>query len=64
MNRHPELYKAKQKPLELERKLVHDPNMIQNWFERFKVFREKYNVFDEDIWNFDETDFRIKVEKS
>ena len=30
LNRHPELYKVKQKLLELEKKLVHDPDMIQN----------------------------------
>ena len=57
LNRYPELYKAKQKPLELERKLAHDPDLIRNWFERFQALREAYNVFDEDIWNFDETGF-------
>ena len=64
LNRHPKLHKTKQKPLELERKLVHDPDLVQNWFERFQTLREKYEVFNEDIWNFDETDFQIKVEKS
>ncbi len=64
LDRYPELHKAKQKPLELERKLAQDPELIRNWFERFQAFREIYNVFDEDIWNFDETDFRIEVEKS
>ena len=38
--------------------------MIQNWFERFQTLRERYNVFNEDIWNFDETDFQIGVKKS
>lgn len=64
LNRYPELHKAKQKPLELERKLAHDPDMVQNWFERFQALRERYNVFDEDIWNFDETGFQIGVGKS
>ena len=30
LNRHSELHKTKQKPLELERKLVHNPDIIQN----------------------------------
>ncbi|ERF72127.1 hypothetical protein EPUS_02918 [Endocarpon pusillum Z07020] len=64
LNRHPELHKAKQKPLELERKLAHDPDLISNWFERFRALREAYGVFDDDIWNFDETGFRIGVGKS
>jgi hypothetical protein len=38
LNRHPELRKAKQKPLELQRKLAHDPVVISNWFEAFSNF--------------------------
>jgi DDE superfamily endonuclease len=64
LDRHPELHKAKQKPLELERKLAHDPNILSSWFRRFEQLREKYSVQKEDIWNFDETGFRIGVGKS
>jgi DDE superfamily endonuclease/Tc5 transposase DNA-binding domain len=64
LNRHPELHKARQKPLELERKLAHDPEVISNWFERFQRLQEKYSVQKEDIWNFDETGFQIGVGKS
>ena len=64
LNRHPELYKVKQKSLELERKFVHDSGVLLDWFERFRQLRERYSVQNEDIWNFDETDFRIDVEKS
>ena len=49
LNRHPKLYKIKQKSLELEKKLVYDSNMIQNWFEHFQVLRKEYNIFNEDI---------------
>ena len=64
LNRHPELYKVKQKPLELERKLVHDSGVLLDWFERFRQLRERYSVQNENIWNFDETGFRIGVGKS
>ena len=49
LNRHPELHKVKQKSLELERKLAHDSDVILNWFERFRVLREKYAIQDVDI---------------
>ena len=64
LERYPELRKAKQKPLELERKLAHDPAVLENWFERFRQLRERFSVQDEDIWNFDETGFQIGVGKS
>jgi Tc5 transposase DNA-binding domain len=64
LDRHPELRKAKQKPLELERKLAHDPAVISNWFERFQQLRDRYGVHNEDIWNFDETGFRVGVRRS
>ena len=64
LDRHPELYKAKQKLLELERKFIYDSNVILNWFERFQVLRKKYSVQNENIWNFDEIEFRVDVEKS
>ena len=64
LERHPELHKVKQKPLELERKLAHDPVVLKNWFERFLQLRERYSIQDEDIWNFDETGFQIGVGKS
>jgi hypothetical protein len=54
----------KQKPIELKRKLAHNPAVIQNWFERFQALRTQYGVLDEDIWNFDETGFRIGIGKS
>jgi hypothetical protein len=64
LNRYPELRKAKQKPLELERKLAHDPVVISNWFERFQQLRDRCSVHDEDIWNSDETGFYVAVRKT
>ncbi|ERF69424.1 hypothetical protein EPUS_09427 [Endocarpon pusillum Z07020] len=64
LERYPGLCKMKQKPLELERKLAHDPRVFSNWFRRFHQLRTKYGVADEDIWTFDETGFRIGMGKS
>jgi hypothetical protein len=38
--------------------------VLKNWFGRFQALRERYGVFNEDIWNFDETGFQIGVGKS
>jgi len=62
--RHPELHKMRQKPIELARKAAHDPVLIADWFRRFHALREEFGVANEDIWNFDETGFRIGVGRS
>jgi DDE superfamily endonuclease/Tc5 transposase DNA-binding domain len=62
--RYPDLKKAKQKHLELQRKLAHQPAVLQNWFERFKELKERFAVQNEDIWNLDETGFRVGVGKN
>jgi hypothetical protein len=51
----------KQKPIELVRKMAHDPVLIADWFSRFYALREEFAVANEDIWNFDETGFQIGV---
>jgi DDE superfamily endonuclease len=51
----------RQKPIELTRKMAHDPVLIADWFSRFNALREEFGVIKDDIWNFDETGFRIGV---
>ena len=45
-------------------KLAHDSVVLSNWFERLQALRAKFGVQDEDIWNMDETGFRVGVGKS
>jgi Tc5 transposase DNA-binding domain len=59
--RHSILNMMKQKPIELVRKAAHDPVLIADWFSRFKALQDEFGVVKEDIWNFDETSFRIGV---
>jgi len=54
----------RQKPIELVRKLAHDPEVILGWFQRFQALCTQFGVYNEDIWNFDKTGFRIGVGKS
>jgi Tc5 transposase DNA-binding domain len=49
LSRRPELHKAKQKPLELERKLAHDPEVLSSWFQCFQQLVEQYSVQNVDI---------------
>jgi DDE superfamily endonuclease/Tc5 transposase DNA-binding domain len=64
IERQPDLHKMRQKPIELVRKLAHDPEVILSWFQRFQALCTQFGVCNEDIWNFDETGFRIGVGKS
>jgi Tc5 transposase DNA-binding domain len=64
IERQPDLHKMRQKPIELVRKLAHDPEVILGWFQRFQALCIQFGVYDEDIWNFDETGFQIGVRKS
>lgn len=59
IKRHPELHKQKQKPLAIERARSHDPEAIRRWFEDFRYNVRKYGVLEDDIYNMDETGYRI-----
>jgi len=61
LDRHPEFYIRKQKTLEEERKRAHDPKTILDWFQRFRLLCEEKGIVKEDLYNFDETGFRIGV---
>ena len=59
LTRHRDIKVKPQKPLAAERKEAHSPEEIRAHFRRFREAREKYGVLDEDIYNVDETGFRI-----
>ena len=61
LQRHPEYFKRKQKPLSTERKNAHQPAEIQAHFDAYNKVKEENGILDADIWNFDETGFRIGV---
>ena len=51
----------KSKTLASERKEMHDEDVFKTHFEGFQYAKGKFGILDEDIWNFDETCFRIAV---
>ena len=59
LDRNPELHVRKQKPLAVDRKNSHDVNDMVEYFSKLeRVMREK-GITELDVWNMDETGFRI-----
>ncbi len=51
-------------PLSVDRKLAHRPEDILGCYQHFQCVRIELEITDEDIWNMDETGFRIGVKKA
>jgi hypothetical protein len=60
VQRHPDLHTIKLKFLDQSRKMMHKKELLQEWFELFQMLRDE-GAEDCDIWNMDETGFRIGV---
>jgi DDE superfamily endonuclease len=58
---HPQYFKRRSKPLELERALTHEPRAIADWYMRLLDVVTTYDIQDCDFYNFDETGFRIGI---
>jgi hypothetical protein len=59
--RHPEYKIRKRRAIDLDRKQAHQPEVIQDWFNRLFNTINEYGIAEEDIWNFDETGFNIGI---
>lgn len=59
IKRYPKYHKRKQKPLSAERKNTHDIESIRVAYEKFRRGCEEKGIQYQDIWNMDETGFRI-----
>ena len=44
-------------PLDKERALAQDPQILKDWFELYRRIKAQYNVRDRDIYNMDEKGF-------
>jgi hypothetical protein len=54
MERHPDLRSRFVPPLDKERALAQEPQIIQDWFKLYSQTREQYNIADENVHNMDE----------
>jgi hypothetical protein len=60
LKRHPEYHQRRTKPLSYERQAAQDKDSIDAHFQNFDTLRKKGSgALPENIWNFDETGFRI-----
>jgi hypothetical protein len=60
IERLPNQYKRiKQKPIDPKRLLSEDIGVIQTWFDRLQILIDTHKITPANIWNFDETGFRI-----
>ena len=61
---HPQYHSKKQRSIDTKRLEWSDLGIIQTWLDRLKIMMNKYGIQPEDIWNMDETGFRIGQGKS
>lgn len=60
---HPDFLIRKQKPLVVDRQNAHDIEAITKIFRLYKDARVEYNILNENVFNINETGFRIGVEE-
>jgi len=61
---HPEYGKRRQKPLQLERQLAHDPEAVQAWFLCLRQLLDEFGIPPGDTYNYDESGFMIGYARS
>lgn len=57
------LRKITTKPISQVRIIAQDNYEVKVWFKRYQEVIQKHNIDQKDIWNFDETGFRIGCPK-
>jgi len=58
---HDEFHMIKTKPIALQRVAAQDYETIINWFRKYQQFIREEGIKGEDIWNMDETGFRVGI---
>lgn len=61
---HLEYFKCKQKPLAVEWKNAHNFKDMEEYFETFRKLVEWFGLAPENMWNMDETGFKISCGKA
>jgi len=59
--RNPQYHIRKQQAIEANRKHAHEPDDLRHWFAKYLAICQQYNIQSGDIYNFDETGFRIGI---
>ena len=61
--RNPQLFARKQKPLFVDRTVSQNVKILRNYFYKLQKIMKENNIQTENIWNMDETGFRIDCDK-
>ncbi len=61
LKNHDEMYKIRQKSIELDRKTAYNPQDLVDWFTRLKRVINEHGIQQEDSYNYDEIGFRIGI---
>jgi len=56
-----EFHTIKTKPIALQRVVAQDYDTVVNWFRKYQDFIREEGIKGEDIWNMDETGFRVGI---
>lgn len=64
LQRQPDLFKVKRKPLSVARKNAHNLKVLRGHFELYNKVISEYDIQPNDQWNFDETEFRMSIARS
>jgi hypothetical protein len=59
--RYPKYFKRRQKTINIHRKRAHDPEDIEDWYERYRQICKLYDIEPAHIWNVDGTGFMIGI---
>ena len=57
--RYPEFHIRKQRSLDYKWRKAHNPEVLLNWFQRYLSICEEKGIISSDIYNLNETGFRI-----
>ena len=58
---HPQYTVVKEKPIESEQQCVMKAEDVRQFFEQFERAKTEHKIDAVDIWNMDESDFRVEV---
>jgi hypothetical protein len=59
LKRRPELKTTRSRPYDYQRALCEDPDVLKKWFDIILTKKTEYGIYDDDIYNFDETGFMM-----
>jgi hypothetical protein len=64
LQRHPECRRVKAKPMEVQRKLAQEPEVLHRWFKLLKSFIQNLGIQPRDLYNMDEIGCQLESQQA